>query len=599
MDIVLLVVEEVLGGDVESFLLGGDDADGDEEAEESDEGEHESHDLPEDVVATVSLNLTTLVFFGDRVDVAFGVDGNVSGEVPHHEGPEAPGDEVLNGEGPPSDEDVVPPLCLLGDVLVVARGNHVGEFVSSVEEDILAPSLASHTLGLDEERDNPSDDHDSPEGHESYPLEVEGGAVLLIATLEGKDGHGSHDDGTDPVGNSDDFGRGSVLRSEHFLGAEEPGSGGTLSHTQDEHEVNGNVAIDDVEVGESPRGAEKEGSEPSENADNEGSELSGDLLATLSVVDDSGDGLNKGEGGVNSESEQSQTKNEGPEVRSGESLSSGGVGGEGESGGAVVLSDGGSNPLEVTHNGEYRETGKEGEGAVTEGDDEDISDDGLVSSVVGGVRSHDSHAHSEGEENLSNSIGPHLAVTEHLLHVSSLAVNLSLEVHADTFVSVGEAETVHDHDENEDARSGDGEPDDVRRRLNSLKYAEVGDGPGEEESEHDLPGELGLLVLVTTNVVLGVVHGARVAFSVVEGVKEIQEEPFFCDVEFSWITDLYSFTRNLGVILAHAVGAEVILVGLSSLHGPRSDELEGGEEVTAGDGDEVRVEDVDSECGED
>ena len=63
--------------------------------------------------------------------------------------------------------------------------------------------------------------------------------------------------------------------SEDISGTEEPGSGGALSHTEDEHKVNGNVSVDDIKVGESPRGAEKERSEPSEYADDKSSELSG------------------------------------------------------------------------------------------------------------------------------------------------------------------------------------------------------------------------------------------------------------------------------------------------------------------------------------
>lgn len=42
-----------------------------------------------------------------------------------------------------------------------------------------------------------------------------------------------------------------------------------------------------------------------------------------------------------------------------------------------------------------------------------------------------------------------------------------------------------------------------------------------------------------------------------------------------------------------------VLVGLSSLDGPGSDRLERGEEVGAGNSNQVSVEDVDCECGED
>jgi len=49
---VLFLLEGLLGG-IETFFFGGHNADGDEEAEESNEGVNESHNLPENVVSTV------------------------------------------------------------------------------------------------------------------------------------------------------------------------------------------------------------------------------------------------------------------------------------------------------------------------------------------------------------------------------------------------------------------------------------------------------------------------------------------------------------------------------------------------------------------
>jgi hypothetical protein len=516
-----LFIEEAGSVGIVTLLLLDVHAHGDEEAEETNEGEDESHDLPEGVVTSVA------------DDAALVVSLDVSGEVPHHEGPEAPGDEVLDGEAPPSDENVVPPLVSTSIVLVVTGGDLDTEFVSSVEEDLLAPSLGGEVLRLDGVRDDPGDDHENPEDKDSVGLEAVGG--LTFSSLKGEDGNGSHNDSSDPVDDGDDHSGVLSGVSENVLGLEELSSSGTLSHSEDEHEVDGNVSVDDIEVGESPRGAEKEGSEPSENANDEGGELSGDQLATFSVVDDSGDGLNKGEGGVNSESEQGQTENEGPEVGEGEGLSSSGVGGEGKSGGGVVLGDGRSDPLEVSNDGEDSETSKEGKEAVTEGDHEDISDNRLVSSVVRGVRSHDSHADTEREENLSNGIGPHLSITELLSGISGDTINLSLKVHADTFISVREAEAVHNHDENEDAGSGNGEPNDVRGGLNTLENAEVGDHPGSQKSEHDFPGEASRLVFVTGNGLLSVVLGALASRLIDEGTEEILEEPSIIELK-SWVS---------------------------------------------------------------
>lgn len=346
MGLVLFFVEESRGVRVEVFLGGAVHEHRDEEAEESNEGEEESHDLPDGVILSVADNLSGLV------------GSNISAEVPHHQGPEAPGDEVLDGEGPPSNEEVVPPLVLLGSVLVVTLSDLKGKIVGSIEEDLLAPSLSTETGGSHDERNNPGNNHDDPEDEDSVGLEVKGSSSF--SSLHDENGNRSHDESHEPEDTSDDHGGSFTLVSEDSFGLEEPGSSDTLSNTQDEHEVNRDVTIGDIEEGETPRRAEEERSAPSEHADNQGSELSGDHLATFSVIDHSGNGFDQREGGVNSESEQSQTKNEGPEVRAGEGLSSGGVGSEGESSGTVVLSDGGSNPLEVSDNREYRETGKEG-----------------------------------------------------------------------------------------------------------------------------------------------------------------------------------------------------------------------------------------------
>jgi hypothetical protein len=109
------------------------------------------------------------------------------------------------------------------------------------------------------------------------------------------------------------------------------------------------------------------------------------------------------------------------------------------------------------------------------------------------------------EKKIYPTASAHLTVRKLGTNISRNSINFSLKVHTDTFISVGEAETVHNHDENENARSGDGEPNDVRGRFNSLEYAEVGDSPGEEESKHELPGEFSSLSFSTTDVNFGVV----------------------------------------------------------------------------------------------
>merc|ERR1711990_282052 len=174
----LFLLEGLLGG-IETFFFGGNDADGDEEAEETNEGVYETHNLPEDVVATISSSVL--------------VHGDIGLEVPHHEGPETPGDEVLNGEAPISDEDVSPPFSFLGSVLIGTASNHGGELVGTVEEDLLSPFFAGQFL-LDEERNEDAEEEHSPEDDSTDPH---------IFFGEGKDGDGSHNESSNAVPDGD------------------------------------------------------------------------------------------------------------------------------------------------------------------------------------------------------------------------------------------------------------------------------------------------------------------------------------------------------------------------------------------------------------
>lgn len=68
------------------------------------------------------------------------VGRDISREVPHHHGPEAPWDKVLDGEGPPTDEDVEPPLGLTAAGVLIVLGSYLQcEVVGSIEEDFLCP----------------------------------------------------------------------------------------------------------------------------------------------------------------------------------------------------------------------------------------------------------------------------------------------------------------------------------------------------------------------------------------------------------------------------------------------------------------------------
>jgi len=72
--------------------------DGHDEENKTDERNNEAHNLPESVVGAVA-TLGGLIYI------------QVGCEVPHHELPERPWDEILDREAPPEDEDGVPPGC--------------------------------------------------------------------------------------------------------------------------------------------------------------------------------------------------------------------------------------------------------------------------------------------------------------------------------------------------------------------------------------------------------------------------------------------------------------------------------------------------------
>jgi len=78
------------------------------------------------------------------------------------------------------------------------------------------------------------------------------------------------------------------------------------------------------------------------------------------------------------------------------------------------------------------------------------------------------------------------------------------------------------------------------------------------------------LLVSSTNVLLGVVRGADITITSImdEGVEEILEEPFFSDVVLRRVALLEFLAFNLGVSDGHAVFAEIVLVGFSSLDGP-------------------------------
>jgi len=185
--------------------------------------------------------------------------------------------------------------------------------------------------------------------------------------------------------------------------------------------------------------------------------------------------------------------------------------------------------VQVTNNGEHSESSEETEGAVTDGDNKSVLNDRLVTRVVGSIRGHNTHANTEGEEDLSASISPNLSVTENFANNGEFTSGwvLTLKVHSDTSRGVGEGKSLHHKEEDEEDGEGHGEVHNVRGTLNTLEHAEEDDNPDEEGRQVSLPGEGTSLVVSTGNVVRGVVVFAVRS----DDSQKIFEEVLFSDVE--------------------------------------------------------------------
>jgi len=492
-----LDIVESLEDIVVEVFSGLADEDGDDEEGETKDGVKETHNLPEDVEVSVGV-------------VGVGVGGKISAEGEHEEEPDGPGDEVLDREAPPEFEGSNPPWDVVLVVLELGHGS--GELAHSGEEHKLVPVTEGELLS----RPGQEEGHEAGDGDED-PGNDEANPGVGGESEEGKD---AHDDDDSPVANGEDTdgSLGGFLNG--VVNVEDPASTEALEDSEEEHEVDSQVMVNNIEVGETPVEAEDGGEAGTGGAEHHGDDLSGSLLSPVGVSDDSGGGLNEGEGGVDTEGEQDNGEDEGPEVGSGEGIDSGGVGNEGEADGGGLVLDGRVDTLEVTDNGEDSESSEEGKGGVSEGNTERVTDDLLVDIVVGGVGSHDSHADTDGEEDLGASLGPHASVGELLSKVGADTVDFSEEVHTDTGIGVLKSETTHDHDEDEQDGEGDGDPDDVGGGLNTLEDAEVHDDPGSDGTEPHLPLELGVLVGVTGEEGVGVVGHAVL----IVGVEDVLEE---------------------------------------------------------------------------
>lgn len=108
--------------------------------------------------------------------------------------------------------------------------------------------------------------------------------------------------------------------------------------------------------------------------------------------------------------------------------------------------------IQITNNGEHSETSEETKGAVSDGDNESVLNDGLVTRVVGGIRCHDTHANTKGEEDLCASISPDRGVSEDFTNNRGLTGKwvFTLQVHSNTSGSVGEGKTLQHKEEDEE-----------------------------------------------------------------------------------------------------------------------------------------------------
>lgn len=292
-------------------------ANGEEEAEKADEGVHETHDLPEGVVVFIT-------------SFRLPVEANVDFEIPHHQRPESPWHEVLDREGPPEDEERSPPSIIALKGLIGALNNLSGEVVGAIEENVSVPFSSGLRL-FEEERDHHSDKGNDPEDNDA-----DVGRLLI----EGEHGHRSHNQQGKPVDDRKNTDGDLVFAFVELHPSEHPGGTEALADTQDEHQVHGNVAVDHVEVGKAPTGAEEQGESEAEDTDYQSSQFARNLASPVGVVDNSGDSFNEGECSINSKEEEGDSEDEGPGVRVSHSLSGSRVGDEGESTGAGLVGHG-------------------------------------------------------------------------------------------------------------------------------------------------------------------------------------------------------------------------------------------------------------------
>jgi hypothetical protein len=482
----------------EVFTSGADEK-RNEEGEDTGKREEETDPLPEDVVTTVR-------------------SGKVVSSRHDKEPPESPWDEVLNGKTPPGLKDTFPPSSwLTGGLGELGHGS--GDLSDTSEADLgvpLSEGKLAHAEG-----DNGTAEGGDDEDDDEDPVNVQG--------RNGSETNDTTDDKRNPVGESENKDGTLSVLLHNILSLIDPRDSEGLEETEQKHEVNGKVVINDIKEGETPVEAEDDGHDGTESAEDQGSQHSWGLLTGGGIIDDSGGSLNEGESGVNTKHEQGQGEEERPEVGTGEGLNGSGVSNESKTSGASSGGDGVTETVQVADNGEHSKTSEETEGAVTDGDDESVLDDRLVTRVVGSIRGHNTHANTKGEEDLSASISPNLSVTENFANNGEFTSSgvLTLEVHSDTGRGVGEGKSLHHKEEDEKDGEGHGEVNNIRRTLNTLEHAEEDDNPDEESRQVSLPGEGTSLVVSTGNVVRGVVVFAVRS----DDSQEISEEVLFSDVE--------------------------------------------------------------------
>lgn len=253
-----------------------------------------------------------------------------------------------------------------------------------------------------------------------------------------------------------------------------PGDGEGLVDAEQDHDVVGEVVVDDVGEVVAHVGAEGQAAQHAEQADHQ---LDVPLLDLLVggldlVLDDRGDGLQDGEAAVHAQRVQREEEDEAPEVLEVQVVERGGVRGEGQPVGAFVLRDGVADAVQVPDGREDCEASQEAHRRVDDGHENRVEDDRLALLVVAAQRGHDPHADPDAVENRGEAVGPDPGRRQSFLHVVR---RVALQLELDPVPRAFQPQTVDQQHNDGNDRQTDRELDDNPRTLDALDVAQEAD----------------------------------------------------------------------------------------------------------------------------